>query len=176
MLFWWGLAATGCCLLIPLGLAGQTAQEADSNAAAGKCVFAGVVRDSLTGQPLAKATVNLSPRDPGEPSYTTSTDAEGAFRFEAPDAGDYGNGSTLKCESTTADHTGNFASGDLAPSRSRLFAIQGFEEGPRGSPELVEALAEKSAVVELQDGRSATVNLPVISPEEWEAALRKVGM
>jgi hypothetical protein len=57
-----------------------------------------------------------------------------------------------------------------------VFAVEGFEEGPGGSPELAEALREKSLAVELGEGQKKKLAVPVISPEEWEAALRKVGM
>lgn len=85
-------------------------------------------------------------------------------------------GPELKYQSTVADHTGEFALGKLAPGKWRVFAIEGFEEGPWGSPELAAALREKSIEVELQEGRTATVKVPVIGVEEWDAALRKVGM
>lgn len=70
--------------LFPVLLGAQeTAPEA------GKCVFAGVVRDSVTGQPLARATVKVFSRSTGGPGYAATTTAEGAFRFEAIGAGDY---------------------------------------------------------------------------------------
>ena len=85
-------------------------------------------------------------------------------------------GAEVKYETTVADHTGDFGFADLAPGKWRVFAIEGFEEGPWGSPELAEALREKSVAVELQEGRTGKVKVPVTAFEEWEAALRKVGM
>jgi hypothetical protein len=85
-------------------------------------------------------------------------------------------GAELKYETTVADHTGDFALGELGPGQWRLFAIEGFDEGPWGSPELAQALVEKSVAVELQEGRKSSLKLRVIGSDEWEAALRKVGM
>ena len=85
-------------------------------------------------------------------------------------------GADLQYETTVADHTGDFSLGSLAAGKWRVFAIAGFDEGPWGSPELVEALREKSVEVELQDGSTGSVKLPVTSADEWAAALRKVGM
>ncbi len=82
----------------------------------------------------------------------------------------------LKFESTVADQTGEFDLGDLAPGKWRVLAIEGFQEGLWGSPELLDALREKSVEMDLPEGRTSTVKLPLIGAEEWEAALRKVGM
>jgi hypothetical protein len=54
-----------------------------------KCIFAGNVRDSISGQPLPRAHVTLRSTTPGKPAYGAATDRAGAFRFEAIDAGDY---------------------------------------------------------------------------------------
>ena len=59
---------------------------------------------------------------------------------------------------------------------SIVLAIEGFDDGPWGSPELFASLAGKSVAVELGEGQRKTVTLPVIPVGEWEAALRKVGM
>jgi hypothetical protein len=85
-------------------------------------------------------------------------------------------GADLKYETTVADHTGDFAVGNLAAGKWRVFAIEGFDEGPWGSPELAEVLREQSIELELRDGRTGRVEPPVIAAKAWEAALRKVGM
>jgi hypothetical protein len=85
-------------------------------------------------------------------------------------------GAVLQFETTVADHTGEFALGSLAPGKWRVFAIEGFDEGPWGNPELAQALREKSVVVELREGSKGSLKLAVIGSDEWEAALRKVGM
>ncbi len=54
-----------------------------------KCIFAGVVQDSVSGQPLPRARVGLRNHAPGKPAYVAATDAAGAFRFEAVEAGEY---------------------------------------------------------------------------------------
>lgn len=79
-------------------------------------------------------------------------------------------------DTVVADQTGGFKFELLAPGKYRLLAIEGFDEGLWGSPELVAVLKDKSVAVELKetDDRSATV--PVITDSEWTAALRKVGM
>ncbi len=79
-------------------------------------------------------------------------------------------------DTVTVDHTGKFQVEALAPGKYRLFAIEGFEEGVWGSLELAAALREKSLMLELHEGENRTLAVPVITPEEWTAALRKVGM
>jgi len=74
-------------LLLPLAL-GQNA--AGQNAAVPeKCVFAGIVQDSVTGQLLARAHVSLRSTTPGKGTYAATTNSAGAFRFEALPADDY---------------------------------------------------------------------------------------
>src|SRR5579883_3419822 len=48
-------------------------------------IFAGSVVDSVTRQPIAKASIRLT----GEVTYGGSTNLEGAFRFEAVKPGEY---------------------------------------------------------------------------------------
>ncbi len=79
-------------------------------------------------------------------------------------------------EQVALDHAGKFKLESLAPGKYRLFAVEGFEEGPWGSLELAAALREKSLAVELREGESKSLTVPVITIEEWNAALRKVGM
>jgi Carboxypeptidase regulatory-like domain len=74
------------------------------------------------------------------------------------------------------NQTGKFSFESLAAGKYRVFAIEGFESDPWGSPELAAALAGKSVEVELGEGDKKQIKLPVISSGEWEAALRKVGM
>lgn len=75
---WWGIL-----LLAPLW-AQPAAQQA-----AEKCVFAGVVQDSVSGQRLPRAQVSLHSTTPGKGIYGTTTDASGAFHFEGVEVGDY---------------------------------------------------------------------------------------
>jgi hypothetical protein len=75
-----------------------------------------------------------------------------------------------------ADHAGRFQFDSVIPGKYRALAIEGFDDGPWGSPELMAALSEKSVVVELGEGEQKKVTLPVVPVGEWEAALRKVGM
>jgi len=57
--------------------------------AADKCVFEGSVRNTVTGLPVAKASIHLVPIYGQTPGYAGTTDAAGAFRFEGVEAGDY---------------------------------------------------------------------------------------
>jgi hypothetical protein len=72
--------------------------------------------------------------------------------------------------------TGSLEVSPLAPGKYRLFAIEGFEEGPWGCPDLAAALAAKAVAIDLKPGESRQVAVPVISAEEWAAALRKIGL
>jgi hypothetical protein len=78
--------------------------------------------------------------------------------------------------STDVDSSGKFELEWLAPGKYRLFAIEGFDEAPWGSLELAAALREKSLAVELHEGETRQLTLPLISSEEWTAALWKVGL
>jgi hypothetical protein len=62
-----------------------SAQEPRKDVAA----FQGAVRDSVTGQGIPRASIRLVPGAAGEPGYAGSSNAEGAFRFEAIKPGDY---------------------------------------------------------------------------------------
>jgi hypothetical protein len=79
-------------------------------------------------------------------------------------------------EQVTVDHTGKFKVESLPPGQYRLFAVEGFEESLWGSPELAAALREKSLPVELRESENKPVAVPVITLDDWTAALRKVGM
>ena len=73
------------------------------------------------------------------------------------------------------DQKGRFRMETLAPGKYRLFAIAGFDEDEWGSPDLAKALAGKSVELELQESEKNQVNAPVISEEEWDAAVAKSG-
>jgi hypothetical protein len=57
--------------------------------AADKCVFEGTARNSVTGLPVAKASIHLLPIYGQTPGYAGTTDGAGAFHFEGIEAGDY---------------------------------------------------------------------------------------
>jgi hypothetical protein len=82
----------------------------------------------------------------------------------------------VKSVEITVDQTGEFGVEWLEPGKYRLFAIEGFDSGVWGSPELAASLAGKSLEVELHEGESESVRVKVITFEEWSAALRKAGM
>jgi hypothetical protein len=79
-------------------------------------------------------------------------------------------------DTVRVDHSGKFKLESLAPGSYRVFAVEGFEEGLWGSLELATALREKSLALELHEGETRPLTVPVITTEEWTAALRKVGM
>jgi hypothetical protein len=73
------------------------------------------------------------------------------------------------------DQKGRFKLTDVAPGSYRMFAIVGFDEDQWGSPELAKALTGKSVEVEVKESEKKDVTLPVISSDEWEAAVKKSG-
>jgi len=73
------------------------------------------------------------------------------------------------------DQKGRFQMETVAPGKYRLFAIGGFDEDGWGSPDLVKALAAKSVELELKENEKKQVKVPMISEEEWAAALKKSG-
>ncbi len=75
-----------------------------------------------------------------------------------------------------ADHAGRFHFEGVMPGKYRVLAIEGFDDGPWGSPELFALLRDKSVAVEIGEGESRTATAPVVPVAEWEAALRKLGM
>jgi len=75
-----------------------------------------------------------------------------------------------------ADQDGRFHFESVPPGRYRVLAIEGFDDGPWGSPELMAALRDRSVAVEIGEGERKTVSVPVIPEAGWAAALRKVGM
>ena len=74
-----------------------------------------------------------------------------------------------------ADEKGHFKLEALPPGKYRLFAIQGFDEDDWGSPQLATELAGKAVKLELTESEKKSVTITVISSEEWEAAVKKVG-
>jgi hypothetical protein len=78
--------------------------------------------------------------------------------------------------SVKAEQGGQFQLEQMPPGKYRLFAIEGFDGDMWGSPELAAALRERSVVVELRESDKKQVTVPLISAEEWDKALRKVGM
>ncbi|MGA3019832.1 MAG: carboxypeptidase-like regulatory domain-containing protein [Bryobacteraceae bacterium] len=79
-------------------------------------------------------------------------------------------------DSVKVDPAGQFLLEKMPPGKYRLFAIEGFDEDMWGSPELAAALREKSVAVELRESDEKQAALPLITAEEWDTALRKVGM
>ncbi|HLK69690.1 MAG TPA: carboxypeptidase-like regulatory domain-containing protein [Bryobacteraceae bacterium] len=75
-----------------------------------------------------------------------------------------------------ADLGGQFKLESLAPGRYRVFAVEGFEESLWGSLELAAALRDKSLAIELHESEKKSLAVPVITFDEWTAALRKAGM
>jgi hypothetical protein len=76
---------------------------------------------------------------------------------------------------TGTDQKGRFQMRTVPPGKYRLFAIEGFDDGVWGSPELAKALAAKSVEVELKESEKKQVSVTIISAGEWNAALKKIG-
>ena len=67
-------------------------QPTSQTAPARDCAISGVVKDAMTGQPIADAIVGLAPVGPrgfASPSQRQSTDEDGRFVFADLVAGDY---------------------------------------------------------------------------------------
>lgn len=62
---------------------------AQSDPAKDKAVYAGTVVDSVTHLPVAKATVRLNGQLMGKPGYAATAAADGSFRLEGVEPGDY---------------------------------------------------------------------------------------
>lgn len=76
---------------------------------------------------------------------------------------------------TGTDQKGRFQIAAVAPGKYRLYAIEGFDDGEWGRPELAKALEAKSVELELKESETKQVSVPAISAGEWAAALKKLG-
>lgn len=63
----------------------------------------------------------------------------------------------------------------LHAGRYRLYAFEEFNRDAWGNPELAALFAAKSLALEVKEGQHLQVSLPLISAEEFEAAVRKTG-
>jgi hypothetical protein len=78
-------------------------------------------------------------------------------------------------DATGTDQKGRFRMPSVAPGKYRLYAIESFDDGAWGSPELVKALEAKSVELDLKENEKKQVNVTAISAGEWAAALKKAG-
>jgi hypothetical protein len=69
---------------------------------------------------------------------------------------------------------GQFEIKPLAPGKYRLYALEDFDREAWGSDELRNRLASKSSQFELRDGEKRQVSVPLISAQEYEAALNQL--
>jgi hypothetical protein len=144
---------------------------------------------SINGQPMPDVLLDLRKGTPGTVEAILSphvASLEG--RLDRPDGelptlaiavvlmDETASRTQVEGEQVTVDHSGKFKLESLAPGKYRLFAIEGFEESLWGSLELAAALREKSLALELHEGETRAVAVPVITFDAWTAALRKVGM
>ena len=72
-----------------MGLMAVTVAWPQNAAPKEKPIFEGLVRDSVTKLPIAKASIHIIPIAPNQAGYAGVTDAAGSFRFEAIPPGDY---------------------------------------------------------------------------------------
>jgi hypothetical protein len=63
----------------------------------------------------------------------------------------------------------------LEPGKYRLYAFEYFDEGPWGNPDLVSAFQSKSIEIDLHEDEHARAKLPLISAEEFQKALQRLG-
>jgi len=75
---------------------------------------------------------------------------------------------------TGTDQKGRFQMHKVPPGKYRLYAIEKFDEAT-WRPEAVEALAGKSVELELKESEKKLVSVPIISADEWNAVLKKLG-
>jgi hypothetical protein len=78
---------------------------------------------------------------------------------------------SLRTKQIKAD--GTFQLTFLHRARYRLYAFEEFNKDSWGNPELAALLAAKSIVVDVKEGQRSRVSLPLISTEEFNAALKK---
>jgi hypothetical protein len=138
-----------------------------------------VKRMAYGGEASADRKLDLRNGPSGTLEVTLSPNlAEVEGRVEGDGSGDITvilvEGTTLAAQAET-DQKGRFRMETLAPGKYRLFAIAGFDEDDWGSPDLAKALARKSVELELKESEKKQVKAPVISEEEWDAAVVKSG-
>jgi len=138
-----------------------------------------VKRMTYGGEVLADRTLDLRSGASGTLEVTLSpnvADVEG--RVEADGSAAITvilvEGTTITAQAET-DQKGRFRMETLAPGKYRLFAIAGFDGDDWGSPDLAKVLAAKSVDLELKESEKKQVKAPVISEEEWDAAVAKSG-
>jgi hypothetical protein len=70
---------------------------------------------------------------------------------------------------TIADQIGAFHVDKIRPGKFRLYAIERFDDGLWGSPEIAAAL--RFVEVELAEGESRDVTVPLTRAAEWKTAV-----
>jgi len=138
-----------------------------------------VKRMAYGGEVLAEQKLDLRNSAPGVLEVTLSPNlAEVQGRAEGDGSADVTvllvEGTRIAAQADT-DQKGRFHMGTVAPGKYRLLAIDGFDEDQWGSPDLAKALAGKSVELELKESEKKQVRVPVISDEEWAAAVKKSG-
>lgn len=73
----------------------------------------------------------------------------------------------------STDQDGKFHIESVEPGKYRLYAIEGFEDGPWGSEGLAEAL--HSVGVELREKETREITVPLVRAAEWNAAVERFG-
>jgi hypothetical protein len=97
-------------------------------------VFDGVVSDSVTGAPIAKAEIKLSSYTEDRPSYSGHTGSDGHFRFAAVGPGDY------QIEVSAHGYTGG--SVGVALAAGRTISILHFADGRKVTGAVIRLAAE----------------------------------
>ncbi len=79
-------------------------------------------------------------------------------------------------KSQVAGPNGEFEWKSLAPGKYRLYAFEDFDREAWNDPELGRILAPKAVALQLGEGETLTVEVPLISGAEFEDALRRAGL
>jgi hypothetical protein len=82
-------------------------------------------------------------------------------------------GNEADAAQAATDQNGTFHFDSVEPGKYRLFAIEGFDEGPWGRPELAAAL--RSIEIELGENEARRATVPLVRAEEWIAAVKRFG-
>src|ERR1035437_6593574 len=130
-----------------------------------KAVFDGVVRDSITKQPIAKASIRLTPAAQNQPAYAGTSDASGAFRFEAVIPDDY----TIEVQHRGYTSAKVAAIGTRQAS-ARLHFVAG--QAIAAATVWLEPEAVVTGHVTDSDGEPAPDAKVVAVAEQWERGLR----
>jgi Carboxypeptidase regulatory-like domain len=136
-------------------------------------------RVTIAGQPQPRDRLDLRapPTAPLELTFSSNVSAVAGRVSEMPSGAVtvllVQPGHEEEAAQSTTDQTGTFHFDSIEPGKYRLFAIEGFDEGPWGSPELAAAL--RSVEIELGENENRSVTVPLAHVQEWNTAVKRFG-